>query len=370
MFRLHVIQACQGDCLMLEYGTGAKPRYILIDGGPETVYEDHLRQHLLKIRDRGGNLDLAIVSHVDDDHIFGVLQMMSELQQQRKEGKKETIGVKELWHNSFSQTLGSDIETRFRAWNAGLAPRRGGALRLSDRRDRSIKQGDELTRDVGALQIPLNPEFPASHLICLDDAPINLGFGNLHLHIVGPTQKNLKALKKKWLEWLAEQEKKKRLRSPARAAEAAKLADESIPNLSSIMVLAEYAGKTMLLPGDGTGNDLLKGLDQAHLLNADKTLKVDLIKLPHHGSQRNVTRKFFQTVTADQYVISANGMYNNPDFNTLKWLVETAKEQGRSIKIYITNATDSTRQLLEQYPPAQYGYRLVGIKPGEDSIVL
>ena len=34
MFKVHAIQASFGDCLILEYGTAAAPKYVLIDGGP------------------------------------------------------------------------------------------------------------------------------------------------------------------------------------------------------------------------------------------------------------------------------------------------------------------------------------------------
>jgi hypothetical protein len=46
MFCLHVIQAEFGDCLLLEYGTAANPHFILIDGGPPTIFADHLRKIL------------------------------------------------------------------------------------------------------------------------------------------------------------------------------------------------------------------------------------------------------------------------------------------------------------------------------------
>ena len=41
MLHLHVIQALHGDCLLLEYGDPS--HYLLIDGGPQTVYASDLR---------------------------------------------------------------------------------------------------------------------------------------------------------------------------------------------------------------------------------------------------------------------------------------------------------------------------------------
>ena len=77
----------------------------------------------------------------------------------------------------------------------------------------------------------------------------------------------------------------------------------------------------MLLPGDARGDDILAGLQSAKLLRSG-TCHLDLLKLPHHGSNRNVETDFFRQVTADRYVISANGEYGNPEDDTLQMISE------------------------------------------------
>lgn len=52
----------------------------------------------------------------------------------------------------------------------------------------------------------------------------------------------------------------------------------------------------------------------------------DVIKAPHHGSDRNIKKTFFRKVTADRHILSANGRDGNPDLATLIWLVEAAKD--------------------------------------------
>ncbi len=365
MLKLHLIQANEGDCLIVEHGTSSNPRYILIDGGPGSIYQDHLRRRLLDISAGGGKLDLAILSHVDEDHILGLLDLMAELKQQCASGAAKIIDIEALWHNTFSQTLGGDVEGRFKAlMRDSLVPR--GVMTSSGRVEKTFEQGDELTQIARGLHIPINPEFTAQHLVCVDEAPSTIPLGDLSVRVVGPTRKNLERLRNKWLKWLEAQEKRIRVRDPLRAAQAAKKADTSIPNQSSIMALVEAEGQTILLTGDARWNDVLQGLAQANLLGPDKRLHVNVLKLPHHGSQRNVTRKFFDTVTADKYVICANGKDGNPDLTTLRWMVEAAKAGGRAIEIYVTNATDSTRQLVDECAPADYGYRLIEMGSHED----
>ena len=51
IFTLEALPAEEGDCLLLHWGTVAKPKIALIDGGPGRVYEDHLRPRLEEIGD-------------------------------------------------------------------------------------------------------------------------------------------------------------------------------------------------------------------------------------------------------------------------------------------------------------------------------
>jgi beta-lactamase superfamily II metal-dependent hydrolase len=107
-------------------------------------------------------------------------------------------------------------------------------------------------------------------------------------------------------------------------------------NLSSIVVLAEQARKRMLLTGDALGRDILDGLENTELLKRG-VIDVDVLKLPHHGSDRNVDTDFFRRVRADHYVISANGKHGNPDTPTLDMILEA--RGSRKITLWFTNRT-------------------------------
>jgi len=363
MFRLHVVQAEFGDCLILESGTGANSTFVLIDGGPETIYDRHLRGELQKIKSAGGSLALAVLSHVDNDHILGLLDFMAELRAQDANGDACTIDVSGLWHNSFAKTIGSgnDIQARL-ASAVGMA---GASMSAAGMAVQGIGEGNKLRIDALALGIPINEGF-SDDLIILDTAPDPRALGELSLRVVGPTQANLDELKAEWLAWLDEHEPDIASGDPFLMANA----DRSIPNLSSIMLLAEAEGKRILLTGDGRSDHLLQGLSQAGLLDAEGKMHVDVLKLPHHGSDRNVTKTFFKKITADTYVASANGKDKNPDLATLIWIVETARDQDRAITIAVTNQTTSVDQLLNDYEKAEYGYQLEMLRSPEHTFVV
>jgi hypothetical protein len=94
------------------------------------------------------------------------------------------------------------------------------------------------------------------------------------------------------------------------------------------VLLAEAGGKRMLLTGDARGDKILKGLESAGLLPAGGTIHVDLLKVPHHGSARNMETVFFERVKADHYVFSGNGEHGNPGRETLEMLFEARGDQG------------------------------------------
>lgn len=365
MLNLHTIQAEFGDCFVLEFGTAASPRYMLIDGGPPNIYNDHLKGVLQTIKKRGADLDLVVLSHVDNDHVSGLLDLMADIEDQRTNHQPEIATIKSLWHNSFSQTIGKGNEIEPRLKSLMMNAKQASVLSNTGMAFEGIGEGARLRLYATQLGIPLNPQL-GSQPILVDTVPEAFSVANLTLHVIGPSEENLKALQKEWMAWLDKHEEAAGSADPAVAAKA----DKSVPNLSSIMLLAQADGKKLLLTGDGRGDHMIQGLEEAKLLDADGHLHVDVFKLPHHGSDRNVTREVFETITADVYIVSANGRYDNPDLSTLIWVVETAHAEKRPIQIIATNDTIATKRLVQSYGPKEYGYELVLMPVGEHSMEL
>jgi hypothetical protein len=363
VFALRALQAAFGDCLIVEFGSADEPRYILVDGGPPNTYTLHLEPELQAIAAAGHGLDLAILSHVDNDHIIGLLDLLSQLREQRVNHQGETIKIGALWYNSFERAIDPNNETAPRL--DALVAAAGGVQMMGQAGAAvtGIAEGSSLRLAAEALQIGINPDFP-DNLICVDDAPAPSTIENLTLQVVGPTRANLDALSQDWQKWLDTHEE-----AIADDPAVAAMADRSIPNLSSIMLLLTADNKQLLLTGDGRGDHLLSGLSQAGLLDGG-ALKVDVLKVAHHGSDRNTTRKFFNTITADTYVISANGMYGNPDLATLIWIVEAAHDQDRQIELVLTNQTPSSDKLQEEYPADDYGYKITIMPMNMNSIIV
>jgi hypothetical protein len=342
IFTLEALQADHGDALLLHYGAKASPGLVVIDGGPAGIYHEVLKGRLttLKTFQPAGQrlpIRMVMVSHIDDDHIHGILDMMSELVDAQQRGADLPYEVQTLWHNSFKALVKDDVQklsaslgpaSIHAAATGGVVPpdlplSREGALVLA-----SVGQGDQLRQAAERLGLATND--PLGELVT---APakgrneVDLDDG-LSFVVVGPGQARVDALRATW------EKEIKKLKVPKKT-KAADFVDTSVYNLSSIVVLAQAGKRRMLLTGDARGDFILEGLKSAGLLK-DGTIKVDLLKLPHHGSIRDVAPEFFREVVADHYVISANGKFDNPDVATLKILTEA--RGGDSYTIYLTNA--------------------------------
>ena len=85
---------------------------------------------------------------------------------------------------------------------------------------------------------------------------------------------------------------------------------------------------------DAHGDDVVKAWTELGL-EGTKSTKVDLLKMPHHGSIRNTTEAFLKFFEAEHYVFSADGKYDNPDPPAIEALVKMHGK--RKIVMHFTN---------------------------------
>ena len=370
LFTLEALEAKKGDSLLLHFGTPAKPSVIVIDGGPGGVYKKTLRPRLEQLRakrtpDDALPVRMVMVSHLDDDHINGVLQMLSELDDLRADKKPQPYNVLTLWHNSFDDILGNDADlltanlktaataaSNDTAIPADLPINRDAALVLA-----SVSQGRELRARAKSLSMLVNEKFGT--LVGVPDGQpgktVALDAG-LSLTVIGPSESRVVALREEW---------DKQIKKLGVAKQAA-FVDDSVFNLSSIIVIARAGDKTMLLTGDARGDDILAGLKSANLLKTGKC-HVNVLKVPHHGSDRNVSTEFFQQVTADDYVISGNGQHGNPELAMLQMLSE-ARAGDDNFTVHLTNSEPRLTDFFDSEKDGGRTYEVVFRDPGALSL--
>jgi hypothetical protein len=108
------------------------------------------------------------------------------------------------------------------------------------------------------------------------------------------------------------------------------------------MLLAKERDKTVLLTGDGSQVDILKGLEAAGELDDDGRIHVDVLKIQHHGSEHNIDEDFCRRVTADHYVFCANGDDENPDERAVQAVLDA--REGNSFKLWFNSSEQAARR--------------------------
>jgi hypothetical protein len=370
--KLTLFQSAEGDCLLV---TGKDGKNMLVDGGMIGSYRTHVAPTLSALREQGQQLDLVYVSHIDEDHIAGVLRMVEDLVDWRVHDFKVAHGepghppprsvrppeIAGIWHNSFHAQVGDNagpIESLLAATAAVLSGADDPALREAAEEHRALAasttQALKLSRRIGArqLKIPLNKEFQGKLMMVRAAMPKQISFGTVKVRVLGPRAADLEKLREDWNRWLqtvegqravvnldaASQEDEGILgqaaprlfgafahNASALAAALKTVGDRNAvtpPNLASLMLLLTEAGKTVLLTGDGHWEDILKGLKHHKLLGA-AGLHVTVLKAQHHGALANFHPDFCKLVTADHYIFCGNGSHDNPELDVIRMVVNS-----------------------------------------------
>ena len=354
VFSLEVLPAKKGDCLLLHFGTKSKPGLAIIDGGPGGVYQPHLKPRLMQLRQERKTpsakplfADFVMLSHIDDDHVKGLLQLTDELVKAEKTKSFQYLKAMRLWHNSFDDIVGNSAKELMEAVNDVVGTSSiTGSLSVDVPDDAlvdadtftdgvmvlaGVAQGFRLRDDATILKVPVNADGRGALVMADPEAKsIDIGKG-LSFKVIGPMRADVEKLQKQHDDWLKKQQEKKKAGPAALAA----YIDRSVPNLSSVVVLAEVDGKTILFTGDARGDKILEGMA---LVGIGDDLHVDVLKVPHHGSANNVEEDFFTRVTADHYVFSGNGEHGNPERETFEMLLDVRGDAAYTI--YLTYEVD------------------------------
>jgi len=343
MVIFEAIDAAHGDAILVRYqGNSGFQRIILVDAGPKSAnnedgekyvpYEDRVIPRLLEIkaeRDaqpksediRSGQptlaLDLVMCTHIDDDHIAGVERLYGCLSgdgQCADDGDK--VEARTLWFNSFSKLMD------------------GVSIDDAVVESLSVTQGEHVTAFAKASGATINKGAPGQ-LVAAGQLP--KGFAPAKVTITNPDKKALEKLKKDWLADVKKKKAKKKAAAEpsATGGEVKFKPDQAVANLSSIVMLIEVFGRTILLTGDQRGDHVLDGLIKTKKAKGGK-LHVDILKVPHHGAIGNNPKEFVAAVTADTYVFSANGKDQNPDPPVLALYAAEAKKN-RKFTMAFTN---------------------------------
>ena len=364
--RLRVYQSDKGDCLLV---SGTASGHILVDGGMRQAFQDHVRADLGKMAAKKEALDLICVSHIDQDHISGVLELLNSVMAWRvyefrkKQGAKVKAPafpkmpvIKEIWHNAFSDLLKENAGPVERLLaQSSLVLGLSSSIKLQDMAlahhelAYSVDEAIQVSQRVSAtqLRIPLNKQFGSKLIMSRSPAKREARIGKMNVFVIGPLPSEVTRVRDEWNTWLRKnQDRIRKLKKEAeadarsignsadriadllaaRVDELGNRDDVTAPNLASLMLLLEEGKTKVLLTGDGHWEDILKGLAHHKKFDAKGLLHVDVLKIQHHGSEHNHKADMAERVTADNYVFCGNGKHDNPDVRVVKLVCESHRK--------------------------------------------
>lgn len=375
-----IFPAVNGDSFFVETNESS----ILIDGGYVSTYRKFIKPKLESLRKLDKNLNHLIVTHIDEDHISGIIKLIEE----NKDGK--IIEIENVWHNSYSHIKVLDDGLVFSGKALDALPI-----------NYTIKdEVGKIDKNISAVQ--------GSTLASLFDSNgynTNVLFGNqsisveildtitskdISFKLLSPNNQKLLDLKKYWKKELykkgyssdeiltdfnedafeyilALEKEKKRLRKKNVSAEGTIniehlvaeefKEDDTATNGSSIAFILECGESKLLLLGDSHPSQIIDGLKR-HYSSDEFPMKFDLIKISHHGSKNNTSPELLNYIDSENFVISTNGSsHNHPDDETIARIICRKTDIIR--KLYFNYSLKSNIPFKDAELQQRYNYQIV-----------
>jgi len=309
--KIKFLKAGNGDSLLLSFSDGVANRNILIDGGvADTYYTDstglygELHTEIDLIRKRKEYIDLLILTHIDNDHICGLLKWF-EL-----DNKAHEL-VKNVWFNSgkliatyLNEPENEDLQVGLKIFSdpqTGVHEAIDYEKYLTDKGiwdKKIIIQGQKIEKSGVTIQV-LSP----------DEAQLKRLLKEYKKVTEDPAYTGGK--EKDWnknLKDFVDEEEKTDFRF---------VQDNKPKNGSSISFILTLNDMHFLFLADSHPKGILKQL-KALGYNKENPLEAKLMKVSHHGSKANTNKELLEIVKTENYFISTDSSsHNHPNKRTL-----------------------------------------------------
>lgn len=267
------------DSFLLKlFGTSGH-KHILIDGGFKGDGRKALKQ-IEGILEEGSKIDVVILTHVDKDHVNGLLALFES-----DSVNRESIG-KVVFNVPHSEAEIKVIK------------------------EKSTQCGYQEGNTLLGLIISKDIDLVQAHQGCsieIDE--------NIIIDILSPTKEALEANHDNWRDTNIGHDEDEEYNKNVLLTKKYK-EDDKPQNLSSIVCLITCDEQKMLFCGDSV---------PSQILSADiECTPVTLFKVPHHGSKYNISKELLEKFPAVKYLIPVNRS-SYPNYYTIALIEENSK---------------------------------------------
>lgn len=303
---IRLLEASYGDSILVSHSSETGIANLLIDGGPAKTFgigpggrrPGPLRKALNEIKERGEHVDLVILTHIDSDHIRGLIKAF------KTEGYLSTL-AKRVWLNASSNISAylsqPEIPENSIPFSTGEGP------------DTSVSDGQTFEQALTKLNCWEREVIVAGQVITE---------GPFKFTILSPSKQNLEKLHCIWpdesLSGETSGEANDYHLSLDDLLENDEFTEDSTPaNGSSIAFILEVEGKKFLFLADAFASSIVASLAALGYSKENK-LVVDYVKVSHHGSHFNTSVEMLEIIECRSYLVSTDGTrHGHPHKRTL-----------------------------------------------------
>lgn len=305
------LRAKHGDCINIRHND----KNVIIDSG--TPDSDAYSCLIDEVRAQGQRVDLLVITHYDYDHIGGVFAMDSD----------NWEIVDNVWFNSAQMVMPTVNKENY------LSIRQANSVQ-SALEDFHVKWDRELTRG----------------------KVFELGNNWLLKILYGGCDKILDGvgefLSSPKCDWNATFEELEHYLND-------NVLDTTEVNASSIVLLLTDGEHNYLFPGDSTPQVLLDALSDYSETNP---LRLDLLKLPHHGSYKNITHEILKKIICSDYVVLTNGkVHFHPNKKMMLKVLNWGRRTDDKIRFHLNYHQELSEKLkISEAEQKKYKFELDG----------
>lgn len=360
--QVKVFPASNGESILIKC-IGNKSTNILVDCGYISTYKT-IKKELHNLKDNNEKIDLMVLTHVDNDHINGARTIFEDYL------KNQVCEISEIWYNDFFSIYDIEgrsnekcIEEEFELLKKIVKQKYPNDPNLFGESVVGFKAANTLVDYLQNEKIcnKINKSRPGGIFIENKDDIKSIWINDeVEIILLGPTKEILVQLLEEWRNYLKETGFKKEVVKSKEIAKAFELfyvnkmgteylqkagekkcsvkteleellefneSDNKLENRSSIAFILKFYNKCMLFLGDSSPLDYDDILEKIAQTVPENKLRFDLVKVSHHGSKYNISKKFFDIATSDKYIISTNGyIHNHPDLESILKIICNQKE--------------------------------------------
>lgn len=280
---IEMLPAMHGDAFFLHCWKGEQYGVIVVDGGPSS---NALKNPFVNEVEKLPKIDLMVLSHQDNDHLIGFKTFV------KRHLHDETFPIKKMWVNC-ARKIDFDGTPNL---SAPAASSMADCLKA------------------------ISTKSPLHWCEYIHDGCHDEDITFADIDVIGPNKDTLSLFIEKYEAKvtpheinLADEEPKEcdydiPMQELAKRAKKAPNPNDynQLANMASVSLIVEADGLKVLMLGDSFPDEVVLALEHRGF-SEDKPLRVDFVKVAHHGSPNNINNKLLDMIDCANFIIPTNG---------------------------------------------------------------